>query len=322
MQKFTEDKYVMVSRFPPPIGGVSVFAQRKCDLIVGNGGHIRKIDLGRLKSIFLLLSVALKKRRVRVLVNTLNPIILFGVWIFGLLPYSTLYDHNSSRSYKTSELKIKYLIFICRRAKCVAVVHSRLAEWFAAYGIEAVVESPFIPPESWREKKVLESYPEQLKLFCGDKKGIVLLNSAWRYVVDAEGRDLYGVRDTLSLLRMLREQGYPCRMVFAFGDYNVSEMPLNLVKEIRQLTADGALYVLEGQREMWPLFSRVDLFLRTTSTDGESVSVLEALHFNCPVVASNAVPRPDGVLTYQYANLQSLCLTTICCIETYSHETS
>jgi len=43
-----------------------------------------------------------------------------------------------------------------------------------------------------------------------------------------------------------------------------------------------------------------DVYLRPTATDGMSVAVLEALIEGVPVVASDVVPRPEGVLTYAY----------------------
>jgi glycosyltransferase involved in cell wall biosynthesis len=36
-----------------------------------------------------------------------------------------------------------------------------------------------------------------------------------------------------------------------------------------------------------------DLFVRPTNTDGDSVSIREALHLGLPVVASDAVSRPE-----------------------------
>ena len=38
--------------------------------------------------------------------------------------------------------------------------------------------------------------------------------------------------------------------------------------------------------------------MRPTRTDGDAVSIREAMHFGRPVVASDAVPRPEGVVTF------------------------
>jgi glycosyltransferase involved in cell wall biosynthesis len=50
-----------------------------------------------------------------------------------------------------------------------------------------------------------------------------------------------------------------------------------------------------------------DVYLRPTSTDGQSVAILESLGVGTPVVASNVVPRPQGVFLYQHLSLDDYC---------------
>ena len=45
-----------------------------------------------------------------------------------------------------------------------------------------------------------------------------------------------------------------------------------------------------------------DAFIRSTTTDGDSLSVHEALHLKKDVIASNVVDRPIGTLTYLSAS--------------------
>ena len=75
-----------------------------------------------------------------------------------------------------------------------------------------------------------------------------------------------------------------------------------------------------GQLEFWPLYTSLDLFLRLTGTDGNSVSVLEAQYYNCPVIASDVVPRPDGVVTYQYENFDDLLNTVVSTINSRNNQ--
>jgi glycosyltransferase involved in cell wall biosynthesis len=49
---------------------------------------------------------------------------------------------------------------------------------------------------------------------------------------------------------------------------------------------------------MWPVIKRASVFLRPTTSDGDSISLREALHFNVPVVASDAAPRPAGSILF------------------------
>ncbi|HYR44188.1 MAG TPA: glycosyltransferase family 4 protein [Terriglobia bacterium] len=54
------------------------------------------------------------------------------------------------------------------------------------------------------------------------------------------------------------------------------------------------------------LMARSDVFLRPTFTDGDSISVREALGLGVPVVASNVGTRPEGTLLFPAGNARAL----------------
>ena len=60
---------------------------------------------------------------------------------------------------------------------------------------------------------------------------------------------------------------------------------------------DSDFLFLIGQKQLWPLFSLVDLLVRPTNTDGDAISIREALYFNCKVLASDVVSRLKSVYT-------------------------
>jgi glycogen(starch) synthase len=60
------------------------------------------------------------------------------------------------------------------------------------------------------------------------------------------------------------------------------------------------------------VIKRSSVFLRPTTSDGDSISLREALHFNVPVVASDAAPRPDGSILFASRDQEDF----ICAIET------
>ena len=54
------------------------------------------------------------------------------------------------------------------------------------------------------------------------------------------------------------------------------------------------------------LLSYSDIMIRATATDGDSLSVREALDQGVRVIATDCVDRPDGVLLYKYNDEESL----------------
>ena len=299
-------QFVVVSRFPPPVGGVTVFAQRKVAELTRRGNRVEKIDFNNPTWALKLIRFAITQRHTCFLINTLNPLVLSAFWMLGLLDRCSVYDHNASRHYLKSSIKKLLLIFFSRRVGQMIVVHKRLQGFYNKYGVLTDIESPFLPPDVTRKEDVFNGYPKSLLDFIATTQHQVILNSAWRYVGDANGNDLYGVRCTLELLRRLIEMKISVRLVFAFGEFNRTKIPQDIQEEIHSLEQTGIIYLLDGQHELWPLFHHVDLFLRTTSTDGESVSVLESIYFECPVVASDVVSRPEGTITYEYENINQL----------------
>ena len=57
---------------------------------------------------------------------------------------------------------------------------------------------------------------------------------------------------------------------------------------------------------MFELMKVTDVFVRNTSTDGDSLSVKEALYLHKKVICSDAVDRPLGVRLFHYSDSESL----------------
>src|SRR5690606_19080550 len=93
--------------------------------------------------------------------------------------------------------------------------------------------------------------------FLAQESGPCLLNSAWRYVRLGMEDDLYGFHTSLLLLKRLRKNGIPVRLLFVFGQLDNTEVPDSTKQLVEELEKEGALRVLIGRYEIWPMFKRV-----------------------------------------------------------------
>jgi len=59
---------------------------------------------------------------------------------------------------------------------------------------------------------------------------------------------------------------------------------------------------IDKPHSYFELLKYVDIFVRNTSTDGDALSVKEALYLNKPALCSDVVDRPVGTILFEYSN--------------------
>ena len=65
---------------------------------------------------------------------------------------------------------------------------------------------------------------------------------------------------------------------------------------------------IDNMRSLW---QSTDVYIRPTSTDGDSVAVREVIDEGAQVVASDVCKRPEGVITYRFGDLNDFEIKTI-----------
>ena len=67
----------------------------------------------------------------------------------------------------------------------------------------------------------------------------------------------------------------------------------------------NSVYFIDYPHSYFELLKHVDYFVRNTSTDGDALSVKEALYLNVPTLCSDVVDRPRGVRLFKYCDKAS-----------------
>ncbi|MFZ6041304.1 glycosyltransferase [Vibrio natriegens] len=300
---------VYVGRLPPPVGGVSVFWKRMIDNLNKMDGDIL-IDFSNKFWWLKLLCIRLRFRQQSYVFNTCNIWVLLLINFYLISSRSIIYDHNGSRHY-TSGLKAIFFVILTHKINEIRIVHKHLANnYLLSKRNKLKVFIPFIPPSLSYYDEIVNDYNDEILSFIHSHRKVILINAS-KYTIDNMGRDVYGIDKAVFLINTL-EKKFPSQysMLFVIGDDK--DFKVKNLLERRVSNHNSYLYV-SGNYELWPLFKMVDLFIRPTTTDGDSVSIREALYLNCPVVASNVVPRPDDVVTFNlfdndemYKNVKSI----------------
>lgn len=305
------NKVIIFGPLPPPIGGVSTFLKR---FIYHNIDNYRTIYSGnKIKKIMDLVYLFTNPKKIELFINGKN-IYLFIILILRFFPsHIVYYDHNFPL-----KLGIKSKVFklFLHRADEIWVVNSSIKNCFEINfkinNNKISVKSPFIPPNLTEESIILKSYPVSIYKFINKFNPLMLVN-AWRYS-KINGIDLYGIDLCINLIKRLEKNGYPnVGLILAIPGFDSDEMMKdNDGKAIlNALKTNNNLFLLDKQRELWPLFKRIDVFLRPTCTDGDAMSIRESLYFNKPVIASDVTIRPNRVNLFRNRNIDDFELKSV-----------
>jgi glycosyltransferase involved in cell wall biosynthesis len=159
----------------------------------------------------------------------------------------------------------------------------------------ACVKEAFIPPLD----DVDVPLPDDVDLFIRSHDGAVLVCANAYRLTRYEGKDLYGLDQCIELARRLKRAGDDVVIVFVVGTVMSSdEFYWSAEKCIREEGLGDVIKIYPKSLDFLTLMRRADIVLRPTLSDGDALTVREALFFGKPVIASDVVPRPAGTIVY------------------------
>jgi len=154
--------------------------------------------------------------------------------------------------------------------------------------------SEFIPSIIREEDYV--KIPNYIQEFYNQNE-LCMYGMGWDANID--GVDLYGIDMMLELMHQIKIRYNKLKIGLTLKLLNASDKYLEKLKrEINKKALDNILIIKEDIEEIYPLIEKADIMIRPTCTDGDSVSIREALHFNTSVITSDAVSRPEGCILF------------------------
>ncbi|EJE8558594.1 hypothetical protein [Vibrio vulnificus] len=264
---------VIVGKLPPPFGGVAVSIKNHFEVLKSKDG----ID-----------------------VELFSPLDIFKI----VTSKAKFVHFNFSKSYKRL---IYTLICFAFRKKVIHTVHG---QYFSVKNIFNHITGLFshrllvlnqelygnLAPIYSGKVHIVSPILSVDTEFSSENKWIQDRDSGLKYILlysnkktEIDGKDVYGVDFVLSFLNDLNELGF--KVVF-----------LDLGKDYSFLKGSSQIDYYDSPMNFKDLLASVDIYIRPTSTDGQSIAVLESLSVGTPVLASDSVPRPEGCYLYQHEN--------------------
>lgn len=291
----SNNNILIIGTVPPPIGGVTIYVSRLLT-------HLEK-ELSLDTSLFdykknsPLKAIAYIKQSQLLHINASNPVLIFYFTVISRLLLKkvviTFHGNISGRSAKASFFNRLSIIF----SNVPVLLNNDSYRRALKYNSASILSTAFITP-SPQEEILPEDIRLQVKTFISQReRRRVFCTNAYNVSFDKQGNETYGISMLINIFNELPGS----LLIFSdpSGQYS------SYLKEQSILPKDNILVISEPH----PFIEILKLsngFIRSTSTDGDSISVREALYYGKYVVASDCVSRPEGVVLYKTGDAADL----------------
>jgi hypothetical protein len=307
--KYLNRDYVFfVGSTPSPIGGVTIFNERFIAKMRSDGELLVHGDPRSPLSMLRVLFYSVFFRRSTIIVSSSSVIVFCFVVVFGVKKIKFI-DHNASKWFSQKNKISKYItkLFLVKTAK-IFLVSPHLEGYYKEYNLKDgsfEIIPVFIPPSTTDDVKIINNYPDWLQEKVlhskGDNSRNFVVISAWKPIFISKREELYGLDFFLEVLTDIAPAFSNYTFVFFIGMIDDSLESKDLYNKLRVFCERNSnVKMIVGQYQLWPLLFHTKVFVRPTQTDGDSISIREALWAGCHVLASDVVPRPEQVNVYKY----------------------
>ncbi|QEC52117.1 hypothetical protein EDD80_11732 [Anseongella ginsenosidimutans] len=272
-----ETGILIVGTVPPPTGGVTVHVSRLLE-------HLKKLNINhdfadvRKDNIFFTVSRLISAQIVHLHVS--NPWFRFFIITFlKALGKKVLFTfHGNVGRYGTLKNFVDRVSF--GMADIPIVLNSGSLERAIRVNKASRLISSFIPPLA--EKTLPFKIANQIEEIRSKYATIYAANASYLQY-DKDGCEVYQIIPLVALFKEAEDKALiisdPSGMYAAYFVKNEIVVPPNVL-------------LISGEHSFFEVLRMAHVFLRITTTDGDSLSVKEALYLNKIVIASSVVERP------------------------------
>lgn len=293
-----------IAALPMPIGGVTVYNQRKLSVLKN---EYNVIHLGTNKSNlinFLFIIIFSKKE---VIISSMNFILIF-LNFFSLNRHVTFIDHNASRYFNSLNFLTRLIYkFSLNKAKKIVIVDDYLKNNYKIFGnkLNFKVESAFIPPVVSDIDNIIKKYPIEIRNL---KYRNCVIASISKPYLNVDGEDVYNSELILECFEKLALSYRDVYFVVGLSDVSRdSKYAEKILDKAENLSLNNKnIFILKNGTELWPLFEKGLIYFRPTLTDGDSITLREAIHFGCKSLVSDVVPRPKEAILFNFKRDKAL----------------
>lgn len=287
-------KTLLIGSIPPPIGGISMHVIRFFESYNISEAELTVFDIRKLK-IF-------KKDRKLGLVSFFpefftshiihthlsNNLLNCAIALLSKLFFKkVVYTHHNT-FFETSFF-LKWLFLLCDSIIGVNKL-SLNSPLFNKYKSKVVIIPAFIKPNKFDE------IDQNLLDYIKNYKFIIIANCFRSMMWNT--KNIYGFDILVRAFNYAIVNNYIDASTLVLVDpSNTSIEITNLLSSMHE-NVKSAVKFIGKPIDFSSLIKHASVVVRPTRTDGDALTIREAIYLNKPVIASNVVERPEGVITY------------------------
>lgn len=312
------ERILLISPMPPAMGGISVSSARLRDNLINEGYEVVTYDIARRNSRFIPAKLYLLANVLwipfYVLFHRRFDIIHFHVtgywrrvWLWMTKPLlkgspTVMTIHGDISPLLSKRGFVKFFGF----ADKIILVQPENANLMPDSLKHKCVEIPaFVMPRDLSQFTLPQNIADFADARDCATTPLLVFNGA--AVVTGKWPDLYGFDDFLSLLERLDAENINYKAVMIINNSSFSGEQQAFVEGMKSRAGrlDKLMFVNASGFSLLPLFAKNNIvYVRPTKTDGDSLSVREALALGAQVVASDCANRPEGTIIYRLGQAQ------------------
>lgn len=284
-----KNKVLIVGKLPPPIGGVTIHVKRlykkllKLDKVNPNIFN-EDISIKNFRKLF-------SADVIHIHLNNSFKRFLFVIIALlfkkkSIITFHRDIDRNKGLRRKIDELAIRYV-------NLPLMLNKNSYEKAEKLNANAKLISSFLAPE------VEEPLPKNIQKIVNtaNKYDKVFATNAHHYREDKNAEEIYGILELIEVFKNLTS----ISLVVSDPSGEYKERI-----EKRGLKIPPNIFLISSSHSFFSILKNVDGFIRNTTTDGDSLSIREALYLNKIVLSTDIVNRPRGTHVYELHNTEKL----------------
>lgn len=170
---------------------------------------------------------------------------------------------------------------------------------------KTVVKFAFLPPIMEDEAQL----PKNIEDWIEDRRKQghkIICANAWR-LDRFNDQDLYGVDLCIELARRMQSRREQASIIFNIATIDrYGEDYEKYQQQIRELAVENHIWLINESLSFVRLMEKSDLVLRPTNTDGDSLTIREAIYLGKPIIASDVIERPAHTILFRNRDIDDL----------------